>query len=109
MKKTLPLCHGVQRSSVMRARCLRVAAVASEYLPPNLARPSSSGMRCAISSASRKRSRSSRVRSRISRRTYLHITGKVSVTADDDESEADLRAALISNIEDGSIDELAIQ
>jgi len=27
----------------------------------------------------------------------------------DDESEADLRAALISNIEDGSIDELAIQ
>ena len=75
LKKTLPLWCGVHRSTVMRARCLRVAAVASMYLPPNLARPSSSGMRCTISSASRKRSRSSRVRSRSSRRTYLHMTG----------------------------------
>jgi len=27
----------------------------------------------------------------------------------DDESEADLRTALISNVEDGTIDELAVQ
>merc|ERR1719440_2570401 len=45
------------------------------YLPAYMVWPSSYGTRCVISSALRNFSRSSRVRSRISRRTYLHMSG----------------------------------